>query len=157
MTGPSTSNAVIVAASPQVAYAACLDPDALLAWLPPADMTGSFHHFEAREGGGYRMSLFYSESETAYRGKTGEREDRVDVRFLKLDPGRRIEDAISFVTDDPQLKGEIHRVTTFEPVPDGTLVTMTFENLPPGLDPRDNAKGTEISLGQLARYLAGPR
>jgi hypothetical protein len=33
-----------------------MDPDVLVAWLPPARMTGRIHAFDARVGGGYRMS-----------------------------------------------------------------------------------------------------
>ena len=154
MSTNSTSTSRVVAASPDVVYAALLDPEALLQWLPPAQMTGRFHRFDAREGGGYEMSLYYPADEKIWQGKTNEREDRVLVRFVELRPGRRIVDAITFATDDPAFQGEMHRVTTLEPVPEGTKVTMDFENLPPGLRPEDNAEGARISLDQLASWLA---
>ena len=43
---------------------------------------------------------------------------------------------------------------TIEPVPDGTKVTMLFENLPPGVRPEDNELGARQSLEQLARHLS---
>jgi hypothetical protein len=41
-------------------------------------------------------------------------------------------------------------MATFEEVPGGTEVTMSFENLPPGLRPEDNEAGSRLSLEQLA-------
>jgi len=41
---------------------------ALVAWLPPGEMTGEIHEFDARAGGGYRMSLFYPPTERSSRG-----------------------------------------------------------------------------------------
>jgi hypothetical protein len=75
-------------ASPTEIYAAFKDPAALLAWLPPASMTGEIHAFDARVGGGYVMSLFYPPGERAFRGKTVDRQDRLTVRFLELTPPR---------------------------------------------------------------------
>src|SRR5690606_3364392 len=48
-------------ASPERVYAAMVDPDALVAWLPPEDMSGIMHSFDGREGGGYRMELVYGD------------------------------------------------------------------------------------------------
>lgn len=49
----------IIAAPLEALYAAFMDPVALAAWLPPGEMAGRVHEFDARVGGGYRMSLFY--------------------------------------------------------------------------------------------------
>jgi hypothetical protein len=46
--------------------------------------------FDARVGGGYRMSLFYPPNERSFRGKTSDREDMVDVRFVELAPARKL-------------------------------------------------------------------
>ena len=42
-------------------------------------MTGEIHEFDARVGGGYRMSLFYPPDERAFRGKTSDQEDMINV------------------------------------------------------------------------------
>ncbi|HZZ35214.1 MAG TPA: SRPBCC domain-containing protein, partial [Caulobacteraceae bacterium] len=107
--------------------------------------------FDARSGGGYEMSLFYPPDETAFRGKTAEREDRVKVRFVELSPPRRIVEAVSFVSADPALAGEMIMTIEIHPAPGGTEVTLSFENLPPGLKPEDNDEGARLSLDQLAR------
>ncbi|MBS0298004.1 MAG: SRPBCC family protein [Proteobacteria bacterium] len=148
----ATRNSRFVSASPEAVYAAFLDPEALAEWLPPGSMTGKVHAFERRVGGGYVMSLFYPEMEEA-RGKTAAREDRVHVRFLALEPGRRIVEAVTFETDQPSLQGEMTLTVTLTPAPGGTEVELLFENLPPGLRPEDNEEGGRLSLEQLARWL----
>lgn len=114
-------------------------------------MTGRMHAFDATVGGGYRISLFYPPDERNFRGKTAEKEDMVDVRFIELSPPRRIVEAIGFVTADPALKGEMTMTASFDDVPGGTEVMLLFENLPPGLAPEDNDEGARLSLEQLAR------
>jgi uncharacterized protein YndB with AHSA1/START domain len=141
----------VIRAQPEELYAAFLDPAALVEWLPPAEMAGEIHEFDARVGGGYRMSLFYPPGESAFRGKTSDREDRVNVRFVELTPPRWIVEAVSFVTTDPDLVGEMVLTVTLENVPDGTEVTLAFENLPPGLRAEDNEAGARLSLEQLTR------
>lgn len=150
----STRNTILVKASPGQVYEAFMNPDILVAWLPPAQMTGKIHAFDARVGGGYDMSLYYPADEPIFHGKTADREDRVKVRFLDLDPPRRIVEAITFVTDDAALQGEMTMTAAFDPAPGATQVTLLFENLPPGLRPEDNEAGGQLSLEQLARRFA---
>jgi uncharacterized protein YndB with AHSA1/START domain len=149
--GTSTRTSRLIAAQPEEVYAAFMDPAALVAWLPPAGMTGKMHAFDGRVGGGYRMSLFYPPEERSFRGKTADREDMVEARFVELMPPRRIVEAIRFVSADPTFAGEMTMTATFDAVPGGTEVTLLFENLPPGLRPEDNAAGAQLSLEQLAR------
>ena len=146
----STRTSLIIKAAPQALYDAWMDPEVLVQWLPPADMTGQFHAFDGRVGGGYDMSLFYPDSEPDHRGKTAGGEDRVQVRFLDLAPPRRILQAVTFDTEDPALKGEMRIEITFLPVAAGTQVTILAANLPPGLRPQDNDEGSRLSLEQLA-------
>ena len=148
---PQSRAAKIVPGHMSDVYDAFLNPLTLVEWLPPAGMTGKVHDFEARVGGGYSMSLFYPESETTFHGKTSEKEDRVVVRFVELDPPRKIVEAIRFVSDDPAFAGEMMMTATFVVVEYGTVVTLAFDNLPPGVDPKDNDEGARLSLEQLAR------
>ncbi len=150
-TGAWTRTSRVIRARSEELYDAFVNPAALVAWLPPAEMTGKIHEFDARVGGGYRMSLFYPPTERVFRGKTAEREDMVEVRFLDLAPARCIVEAVRFVTADPALQGEMTMTVTFEEVRGGTEVTLLFENLPPGLRPEDNDAGARLSLEQLAR------
>jgi uncharacterized protein YndB with AHSA1/START domain len=151
--GASTRTSRIIGARPEELYEAFTDPDALVAWLPPGEMTGVMHEFDLRVGGGYRMSLFYPPSERTFRGKTSDREDMVKVRFVELTPPRRIVEGVRFVTADPALLGEMTLTVTLDEVPGGTEVTLLFENLPPGVRAEDNDAGARLSLEQLARYV----
>jgi uncharacterized protein YndB with AHSA1/START domain len=151
MSGNRTVTSRIIRARPDQLYSAFIDPVALVEWLPPAEMVGKIHAFDARVGVGYRMSLFYPENERVFRGKTFEKEDMVDVRFVALTPPHRIVEAVSFVTNDPAFAGEMTMTATFEEVSGGTQVTLAFENLPPGLRAEDNEAGSRLSLEQLAR------
>src|SRR6266851_1727237 len=133
-------------ARPEELYAAFLDTSVLVDWLPPAEMTGEIHEFDARVGGGYRMSLFYPANERAFRSKTSDREDMVNVRFVELAPPSRIVEAVTFVTADPACFGEMTIMATFEEVSGGTEVTLVCKNLPPGLRAEDNGAGSRLSL-----------
>jgi uncharacterized protein YndB with AHSA1/START domain len=145
-----TRTSRIIKARPEELYAAFMDPGALVAWLPPGEMTGEIHEFDARAGGGYRMSLFYPPTERSSRGKTSDKEDMVMVRFVELAPARRIVEGVKFVTTNPALFGEMTIEITFEPVSGGTEVTFLCTNLPPGLRAEDNEAGSRLSLEQLA-------
>jgi uncharacterized protein YndB with AHSA1/START domain len=128
-----------------------MNPAILISWLPPGQMTGKIHEFDARVGGGYRMSLFYPSDERSLRGKTSDKEDLVNVRFVELIPPRKIVEAVTFVTDDPTLKSEMTIAVTFDEMPGGTEVTFACSNLPRGLRAEDNDEGARLSLEQLAR------
>ena len=152
--GPaSTRNSKFVKAPPEALYRAFTDPKALAAWLSPGEMTGKVYEFDARVGGGYRMSLFYPSSEQVYRGKTSEREDRFTARFVELTPPTRIVQAITFDSADPAFSGEMTMVVTFEDRDGATEVIILFENIPFGIRPEDNEAGTQSSLEKLARYI----
>jgi uncharacterized protein YndB with AHSA1/START domain len=92
----STRNTKVIKAPREAVYRAFTGPAALLVWLPPGEMTGEVYSFDARVGGGYRMSLFYPASEQVFRGKTSEREDNFTSRFVELDPPNRIVQAVTF-------------------------------------------------------------
>jgi uncharacterized protein YndB with AHSA1/START domain len=149
--GAWTRTSRVIRARPEELYAAFLDPPALVDWLPPEEMTGEIHAFDARVGGGYRMSLFYPPDERVFRGKTSDREDMVNVRFVELAPPHRIVEAVSFVTTDPAFFGEMTLTVAFQEMSGGTEVTLVFKNLPPGLPAEDNEAGARLSLEQLAR------
>jgi uncharacterized protein YndB with AHSA1/START domain len=149
--GASTRTSRVIRARPEELYDAFSNPAVLVEWLPPAEMTGKIHEFDARVGGGYRMSLFYPPDERVFHGKTAEGEDMVRVRFVELAPPRRIVEAVTFVTTDPGLMGEMTMTVTFQEVAGGTEVTLAFDDLPPGLRPEDNDAGARLSLEQLAR------
>ena len=149
----STRTSRVIKAPREALYRAFTNPAALAVWLSPGEMTGKIYEFDARVGGGYRMSLFYPSSEQVYRGKTSEREDRFTARFVELTPPTRIVQAISFDSLDPAFSGEMTMVVTFEDRDGGTEVTVLFEHIPSGIRPEDNDAGCRSSLEKLARYI----
>ena len=77
---PRTDTASRVIAAPlERVYAAFVDPNALIAWLPPEGMSGRFERFDARPGGSYRMVLTYADASGA-PGKATADSDVVEAR-----------------------------------------------------------------------------
>jgi uncharacterized protein YndB with AHSA1/START domain len=143
----------VIAATPDRVYAALVDPEALVAWLPPAGMTGMFERFDARPGGSYRMVLTYAGA-TASRGKTTTDSDIVESRFLDLVPGVRVVHAVDFVSDDPAYAGTMTMRWELGKVDGGTRVDIIADDVPDGIDADAHAAGLASSLTNLTEYLA---
>lgn len=162
MATPSTAHGTskvsrTIAAPRDVVYRACLDPEALAAWRAPDNMTGRMHAFDARPGGGYRMSLTYLDPQGS-PGKSSADTDSFEGRFVELVPDRKIVEVVVFESPDPRFAGEMTITTTFVDAGSGTGVTMTFEDLPPGIWPEDNEEGSRQALRKLAALVeARPR
>jgi uncharacterized protein YndB with AHSA1/START domain len=149
----STRNSKIIKAPIEDLYRAFTDPGALEVWQAPGEMTATVHEFDLRIGGGYKMSLFYPESESEACGKTAPREDRFTAQFLELTPVTRIVEAIRFDSADPAFSKMMFMIVMFERKEDATEVTILFENIPEGISKADNEAGTRSSLEKLARYV----
>lgn len=143
----------VINARPEAVFRAFLDQKALAVWLPPGSMTGVIHAFDAREGGGFHMSLVYPEGEG--RGKTSESTDTFQGRFVKLVPNEQIVWAVEFESADPSFAGEMIMSTTLTPANGGTQVTINCENIPCGIRPEDNEAGCRSTLEKLASFLGG--
>jgi uncharacterized protein YndB with AHSA1/START domain len=152
-TPATTRNSKMIKASPEVIYRALTDPEALVVWRVPGEMTGKVHHFDCRVGGGYEMSLYYPLSEETMHGKTTAREDRYTARFIELTPPSRVVEAITFDSPDTAFSGEMLMEVTLEAVEGGTNVMIEFKNLPSGIRPEDNEAGTNSALEKLAQYV----
>jgi Activator of Hsp90 ATPase homolog 1-like protein len=65
----STRTSRVIKAPREALYRTFTDPAALAVWLSPGEMTGKVHAFDARVGGGYRMSgLFTRPLESVHEG-----------------------------------------------------------------------------------------
>jgi uncharacterized protein YndB with AHSA1/START domain len=151
----STVVSRVINAPREAVYRAFLDPDALVAWLPPGSMRGVVHAFEGREGGAFSMSLIYPDGDRSARGKTSESTDRFRGRFAQLIPDEKIVWAVEFDSADPSFAGEMVVSTTLAPAGSGTKVTMFCENIPRGIRPEDNEAGCRSTLEKLAAFLEG--
>ena len=153
----TTKNSRDIQASAEVIYKAFTDPKALEVWMAPGGMTGKIHQFDLREGGSYEMSLYYPDSEKNSTGKpygkTADNEDKYTARFVELKPHEKIALAIIFDSADEKNTGEMIMDLTLTPKDKGTTVTIVFKNIPPGIKPEDNKKGTEMTLDKLAKYV----
>ena len=142
----------LIRASASRIYQSFATAKAMEAWLPPEGMAGTMLAFKFEAGGGYKMRLAYKEPGHS-PGKTTDDADEVDVRFVKLIPYERIEQAVSFESADPAFSGTMRIAWILEPVDDGTRVTVRCEDVPVGIDAADHQAGLESTLNNLAAYI----
>jgi len=86
----------VLRSTPEKVYKAFLDADALAKWLPPCGFTCKVHSFDAKVGGGFKMSFanFGTGQAHSFGGK-----------YLELVPHEKIRYTDKF--DDPNLPGEM--------------------------------------------------
>lgn len=150
---PRTDSASRVVAAPvDRAFAALIDRDALLAWLPPTGMTGRFERFDARAGGSYRLVLTFDDPGSA-RGKATADSDIVEVRFVEIVENERVEQAVEFESDGSEFAGTMTMTWEVEAAEGGTRVCITATDVPDGISADDHAAGLASSLSNLATYL----
>src|SRR5512146_330444 len=126
---PRTDSGTRVMAAPlERVWAALIDPEALVAWLPPGGMTGRFERFDARPGGSYRMVLTYADAIGA-PGKATADSDIVEARF------------VDFVPDDPAFAGTMTMTWQVTAADAGTRVEIIAEDVPDGISAADHAAG----------------
>lgn len=134
----------VLRATPERVYRACLDPDALVKWLPPHGFTAKVHHMDARVGGGYRMSFTnFSTGQSHTFGGT----------YIELTPNEQIRYTDQF--DDPNMPGIIQVTIRLQTVVCGTDLTIIQAGLPPTIPIEFCYLGWQESLTLLA-YLVEP-
>jgi predicted GNAT family N-acyltransferase/uncharacterized protein YndB with AHSA1/START domain len=133
-------------------YAALVDPEALLAWLPPSGMSGRFEHFDARPGGSYRLVLTYVDASTG-SGKATPDSDIVDARFVDIVPGVRVVQAVDFVGAAPDFAGTMTMTWEITATDEGTRVDIRADDVPAGISAEDHAVGLTSSLANLDSYV----
>lgn len=141
----------IIKASPQKIYDAHLDPESIASWRPPDGMTCEIYSFHPFEGGTYRMSFGYKDQQI--QGKSNAHEDVFTGKFLKLAPNEKIVEAVDFESEDPTFKGTMKMTTSLKAVSGGTEVTITAEDVPPGIKPEDHQEGIRSTLKNLAEFV----
>lgn len=151
MTKETQAVSRIILATPRAIFRAHMDPEVLVKWRAPAGMQARLTEFVARPGEGYRMELRYLDG--SGRGKTTPDTDVVRVRFVELHPEERIVEAVEFEGYDLANGGTMTITTLLTPVTGGTKVSVTAEDVPPGISEADHRKGMESSLKNLALLL----
>jgi uncharacterized protein YndB with AHSA1/START domain len=132
----------VLRATPERIYRACLDPDAMVKWLPPHGFTGTVHHLDARVGGSYKMSFtnFTTGKSHAFGGE-----------YLELAPYERMRHTDQF--DDPKLLGTMQVTITLTQVSGGTEVHITQAGVPDIIPAEACYLGWQESLAQLANLV----
>ena len=135
-------------ASPASVYRALIDARAVEKWRVPDGMSSNVHTFDAREGGGFRISLTYEDPSRA--GKTAGHTDTYHGYFQRLVPNRQVVEVVEFETTDFEMLGEMTITTTLEDIEGCTEVSVVYGGLPEGVSEADNEAGTAMALSKLA-------
>ncbi|MET7773538.1 SRPBCC family protein [Nocardia sp. NPDC005366] len=132
-----------------VVYRLLIDAEAVATWMVPTGMTSRVHEFDAKVGGGFRISLTYDEPTDT--GKTTARTDTFGGRFVTLIPDEQVVEVIEFETEKPDIRGEMTVTYLLTDADEGGTDLMAMhECVPPGVAPDENEVGWRISLGKLA-------
>lgn len=142
----------VIAAPLAQLFAALVDREALMAWLPPAGMTARFERFDPRPGGSYRLILTYAAASGA-PGKAKPDADIVEARYVDIVADTRVVQAVDFVSDDPAFAGTMTMTWEVSAADGGTRVVITATDVPDGISAEDHATGLATSLANLAEYL----
>lgn len=142
----------VIAAPPESVYAALVTREQVEAWLPPTGMTGEITSWDPHPGGGFRMVLTYDDP-TGSPGKSSGATDVVAVGFAELVPPRRVVQTAVFEADDPAYAGTMTMAWSLEPADQGTEVTVTATEVPPGIDQEAHETGIASSLANLAAHV----
>jgi uncharacterized protein YndB with AHSA1/START domain len=132
----------VLMTTPEKAYRAFIESDALAKWLPPDGFIGTVHHMDAKVGGTYRMS---------FRNFTTGHAHSFGGRYVELVRNERLRYTDSF--EDPSLPGEIQVTVTLKPVSVGTEVNILQEGLPEVMPVAACYLGWQQSLLNLARLV----
>jgi uncharacterized protein YndB with AHSA1/START domain len=151
MSGRTDRAERFIAAPREQIYSALLDPQALEAWLPPDSMRGRVLWFDVRPGGGFRMELTYLDGS---QGKRSAHSDITEVTFVELRPGERVVQQVVFDSEDPSFAGTMTMTWSLFETPNGLVVEIRADDVPPGISPSDHAIGLAAFLDNLAAYVA---
>ena len=132
----------VLRATPERAYRAFLDSEAMVKWLPPNGFTGKVHHMDARVGGSYKMSFtnFTTGKSHSFGGE-----------YLELVPHERIRHTDRF--DDSNLPGLMQVTISLKKVSCGTEVSITQEGVPDIIPAEACYLGWQESLALLAKLV----
>ena len=128
--------------TPEKAYRAFVEADAVSKWLPPFGFTCKVHHMEPRVGGTFRMS-FHNFSTGDGHSFGGE--------YLELVPHELIRYTDQF--DDPGLPGVLEVTVRFKPVLCGTELSLSQSGIPDMIPLEMCVLGWQESLAQLAHLV----
>jgi len=132
----------VLRAKPERVYRAFLDAGAMAKWLPPFGFTCTVHNFDARVGGGFKMSFtnFTTGNSHSFGGE-----------YRELVPSEKIVYTDRF--DDPNLPGEMVVTVGLKKVSVGTEVNIEQAGIPELIPVEMCYLGWQESLEQLANLV----
>lgn len=146
----------LIAAPRTTVYSALLNRESVETWLPPNGMRGQVERWDPRPGGGFRMTLTYLDP-SGSPGKTSDATDVVDIEFADLVPPERVVHRAVFEADDPSFAGTMTMTWHLADSGDGTEVTVTAVDVPPGIDQAVHEAGIASTLANLAAHVEAGR
>jgi|HubBroStandDraft_6_1064221.scaffolds.fasta_scaffold495031_2 uncharacterized protein YndB with AHSA1/START domain len=141
----TTTSSLIRAPRPKV-YSTIADIHALAKCLQPEGTSSRMIDYD-RVSGSPRMEITHGP------GPQGTRRFRLVILEMRKD--EEVVYAAAFESDDPSLAGEMKLRFALKDAPGGTQITVRHEGIPPGISVRDNERGSESSLKNLARLVEG--
>ena len=132
----------VLTASPEKVYRAFTDATAMASWIPPYGFTCTVHHFDAKIGGGYKMSFtnFTTGSSHSFGGKYVEIKENELLKYTD-------------VFDNPNLPGEMTTTVVLKKVQCGTDITITQEGIPEMIPVEMCYLGWQESLEKLKKLV----
>jgi len=127
-------------ASCEQLYRCFTEPEHVTHWFGPKGVTCTDVQIDARSGGRYRIAMANSEGNPVV----------VLGRFLELDPPRRI--CMTWAWES-QPKDETRVTLRFDPVGDGSLLTLTHDQFETATASRAHSEGWASSFDCLAAHL----
>lgn len=98
------------------------------------------------------MALICEAPDDTTRGRTSDQTDVVSGRFVVLEADRRVVQETEFQSDDPAFAGTMRLIWALDPMPDGTRVSVTCENVPEGISKEDHDAGLRSTRANLAGF-----
>ncbi len=114
-------------------------------WLCPDGATSKLHECDSKVGGHLRMEITH--------GPNPEDTRLFDLIFAEMRPDEAVVFRGSFVSEDPAMVGEMKLTFSLKEEVGGTRITLRHEGIPEKISTEDNERGSESSLGNLARLV----
>jgi uncharacterized protein YndB with AHSA1/START domain len=132
----------VIKATPEKVYRAFTDPLAIASWLPPYGFLCTVHEFDAKVGGGYKMSFtnFTTGNSHSFGGN-----------YLEIRPNEFLKYTDKF--DDPNLPGEMITTVWLKKVSVGTDLKVTQEGIPEMIPAEMCYLGWQDSLTKLIKLV----
>lgn len=152
----SHSTSRVIIATSRAVFRAHIDPEVLEKWRVSEGMETRIADFNPKRGGGYRIALRPLPNDQGAEGTQDAStvdSDIIRVRFLELVPEELIVEAVAFGNEDPADANIMTIITQISPVAGGTKVSVTVQNVPPGIGDAEQRRTMETSLKNLALLL----